>query len=482
MKRILKIWIVLTLITCCIGVAYADDPIDPYFSEAQITPDMLEFTEETISIGPGLATTRSVSIPSGITTGSPATFTASAGYSSYMFWIYSGEGTYIKNNEFQSENTFTYTFQEPGTYYLMVCFESEDVYTFNQFTVGGANLLNGLVTSIVSQCPVSGEYEKALWLHDYLIMHAYYDSDYKRYGPDGVLVDGLGVCDSYSKAYEMLLSAAGIQSVRVLSSTHAWNSVFLEGAWYNIDCTWDDPTNSTEADKVPVSGNERHLFFGIPNSLMFQVRSHQPTSSYPYAESIDCNYGVRENAMTWHDQVAQDIAAQIADYQQVFAINLSTYYPIGGGWWTSVQYPVLNYGLSRMYLEKAGFTNRGRQMTLSVSYDATTDPWHMGIEAHYVRVQGEQLLIHAEVIEREAFQGTGAKAVRLSAGSNLEELTFANMKQLEEVYIPDSITHIADSACNGWADNLLIVTSSGSAAVDFAKGHGYCLDVVEGEN
>ncbi|MBQ4530759.1 MAG: hypothetical protein IJA36_09160 [Lachnospiraceae bacterium] len=59
--------------------------------------------------------------------------------------------------------------------------------------------------------------------------------------------DKMGVvCEGYSKAFQMLLSYAGIESIYAIGygngGGHAWNLVCLEGEWYNIDLTWDDVT------------------------------------------------------------------------------------------------------------------------------------------------------------------------------------------------------------------------------------------------
>lgn len=86
------------------------------------------------------------------------------------------------------------------------------------------------------------EFEKALALHDWLINNADYDFNYENYGPDGVLLQGRGVCESYATAYEILLAQVGIQSIFVGSNAinHAWNMVNIDGAWYHVDVTWDD--------------------------------------------------------------------------------------------------------------------------------------------------------------------------------------------------------------------------------------------------
>lgn len=48
------------------------------------------------------------------------------------------------------------------------------------------------------------------------------------------------VCAGYAQLFTLLCGRADIQCVTVTSAGHAWNKVRLGGAWYNVDCTWDD--------------------------------------------------------------------------------------------------------------------------------------------------------------------------------------------------------------------------------------------------
>lgn len=99
--------------------------------------------------------------------------------------------------------------------------------------------------------------EKALALHDYLVLHVAYnwqvaggvsietgDPAYTAYG---ALVNGDAVCQGYALAYKLLLNECGITCTTVTSKqlNHMWNAVQLAGDpnWYYVDVTWDDPVN-----------------------------------------------------------------------------------------------------------------------------------------------------------------------------------------------------------------------------------------------
>ena len=128
-----------------------------------------------------------------------------------------------------------------------------------------AGKVNAIVESVIRDG--MGEYAKALALHDWLIYHADYDETYSNYTPEGVLLKGSGVCQSYALAYQLLLKKVGISCLYVTGvaggGSHAWNLVKLGGDWYHVDCTWDDPAGG---------GQENHAYFALPDSLM--ARDH----------------------------------------------------------------------------------------------------------------------------------------------------------------------------------------------------------------
>lgn len=108
------------------------------------------------------------------------------------------------------------------------------------------------------------ELDKALYLHDYIATHVgYAKQDYQNavnnmaanggkvvlttpnvYDAYGALVNGVTVCQGYSEAYKLLLDRLGIPCEIVDSDTmnHAWNQIQINGNWYHVDITWDDPT------------------------------------------------------------------------------------------------------------------------------------------------------------------------------------------------------------------------------------------------
>jgi hypothetical protein len=57
----------------------------------------------------------------------------------------------------------------------------------------------------------------------------------------GLLSSESPVCEGYAKSFQYLCREVGIPCVTVSSDDHMWNAVRLDGRWYYVDCTWDDP-------------------------------------------------------------------------------------------------------------------------------------------------------------------------------------------------------------------------------------------------
>lgn len=107
------------------------------------------------------------------------------------------------------------------------------------------------------------EEEKVKAIHDYLIYSANYvnNGDYQHAekwasGAGGVLIHKEGVCNSYAIAFYMMAVSAGLDCKYVTGGNHAWNQVKVDGKWYYIDCTWDDPIVNGHS-----GGGERYKYY-----------------------------------------------------------------------------------------------------------------------------------------------------------------------------------------------------------------------------
>lgn len=127
-----------------------------------------------------------------------------------------------------------------------------EVYLTYDNTLDNAAVERGVSEALATVDASMSDLQKAIVLHDYLTVNCEYDKERLDAGgvPNeshtiyGVFADRIAVCDGYALAYKYLLSQVGIDCYMVTSDeiNHAWNMIVLNGEYYQVDVTWDDPT------------------------------------------------------------------------------------------------------------------------------------------------------------------------------------------------------------------------------------------------
>ncbi len=85
--------------------------------------------------------------------------------------------------------------------------------------------------------------EAALYVHDMLIAAYSYDESEEIFDVYRFLTEKKGVCQAYSLCYMAVLRKLGIPCFMVVSEemNHSWNLLEIDGQWYHVDLTYDDP-------------------------------------------------------------------------------------------------------------------------------------------------------------------------------------------------------------------------------------------------
>lgn len=117
-----------------------------------------------------------------------------------------------------------------------------------------SNYVNKRAAEILKQILVAGmnEHEKVKAIHDYVVQNMKYDTHMKKYTAYEAVYSGEAVCQGYALLTYRLLEQAGMKNLIVEGMAggqrHAWNLVQINGAWYHLDTTWDDPIGSLPDD------------------------------------------------------------------------------------------------------------------------------------------------------------------------------------------------------------------------------------------
>ena len=188
----------------------------------------------------------------------------------------SSSWTTLKN--FSTVKSVRFTPDNVGEYQL--CIKVKDAtgavvkQYFDLSVIKPFNPATEIVESIIDNSMT--EIQKVKAIHDWLVNNVEYDiENYNNgtipdtsYTAEGLFATHKAVCDGYSKAFVKMAECAGLDSLRVTGTgnggPHAWNQVKVDGKWYNIDVTWDDPVVSGEA----LFDNLSYDYFLIPDSVI----------------------------------------------------------------------------------------------------------------------------------------------------------------------------------------------------------------------
>lgn len=126
------------------------------------------------------------------------------------------------------------------------------------------------------------DYNKLLNVHNALANSLEYDSTLAKeniHNIYGALINKKVVCEGYAKAFKYILDSLRIENILVsgeatnssgVTESHMWNYVKLNGSWYGVDVTWDDPIIIGGSGKT----NVRQDYFLKGNRTF--VRTHSP--------------------------------------------------------------------------------------------------------------------------------------------------------------------------------------------------------------
>lgn len=119
------------------------------------------------------------------------------------------------------------------------------------FKMKDAVVNHDLSSDIATKLIKGSDRETLKAIHDYVVNTLNYDHK-EGYGEvystklpiNETITQKKGVCADYATLTLALCRAAGIPCLFVdgyASEGHQWNRVYLDGSWYFMDCTWDDP-------------------------------------------------------------------------------------------------------------------------------------------------------------------------------------------------------------------------------------------------
>ncbi|MFY9198640.1 MAG: transglutaminase domain-containing protein [Acutalibacteraceae bacterium] len=187
--------------------------------------------------------------------------------------------------------------------------------TYNEYL----SAMNNVLAQMSVQTAGMSDYEKELYVHDYLVENCQYNdtgSDI-RCTAFGALINNQANCEGYSRATQFLLNSLGVKCRVVIGDAtdstgktegHMWNVVSIGGKEYNLDVTWDDhELKGTTVESKPVS----HMYMNITTS---EIAVSHTVSDIKYNDGCvydDANYYKMSNI--YFDKYDKDTKNAIVD-------------------------------------------------------------------------------------------------------------------------------------------------------------------------
>lgn len=102
----------------------------------------------------------------------------------------------------------------------------------------GQSIINSIITGNMNTA------DKVKSINNYLVMNVQYDFSMKDHDAYDAFYYKKAVCQGYAEAAKKLFDLAGIENKLVYGtqegSSHEWNLINIEGAWYHVDVTNND--------------------------------------------------------------------------------------------------------------------------------------------------------------------------------------------------------------------------------------------------
>ncbi|MBR5344362.1 MAG: leucine-rich repeat protein [Clostridia bacterium] len=374
----------------------------------------------------------------------------------------------------------------PGEYWVFVNFFDADgnrvdgngYCEFYVTECSGTNQISSMVQQIVSQNRGQNDFETLVNLYTWLMNNCEYDYNYTYYSAESAFLLGTGVCNSYSRALDLLLTEAGIPSRRVVGNGngggHAWNAARLDGTWALYDATWDD-------------GGYDYYYCGLSDELMSE--DHSPRNYV--GGSVTCpslrnHHWIRtgrwqnwslccDDDWTEYD-FDQDMKDRIQGGSASFSIDYSDlkngtiWYPIGEGSYRTC-------GATELYMYVTGVDiygltfNNQPALDLSAHFNRSTFVLDVTVLGWMNGGDGELDLPDdlTEIGER-AFEGTDAANVLVPDGClSIGNYAFSG-SSVTCVTIPNAQTEIGEGAFDGCSP-LMIIAPDNSPAAEYAEAN-----------
>lgn len=212
-----------------------------------------------------------------------------------------------------------------------------DEYTDPQTLVSAINTRDALVQEILADCPDGSDYDRLGYLNDVLVSRNAYNSAVAVGKSSKALASawecisalegrsGIGgpVCEGYARAFQVLCNELNIPCVLVDGTAisypgeepeeHMWNYVQLDGGWYAVDVTWNDPYVVAMPEEKTTGWENRDWFLLGSDS--------EVSPGLSFLASHEVHNQVRSNGLAFTNGPVLETSAYSSDAVPTYSIS-----------------------------------------------------------------------------------------------------------------------------------------------------------------
>lgn len=177
--------------------------------------------------------------------------------------------------------------------------------------------IDGILKTIIK--PTMTQFQKVKAVNDYIVSNTSYGSKTKAspHSAYALLFEGQAVCQGYALTAYKMLEQTGIETKYVVgyvngNEAHAWNMVEVDGKWYHLDTTWNDPLPNR-------IGASSYDYFLVSDAQLKKDHTWI-TSNYPAATSTA--YQFMQNVHFAHQINNTLFFSNTADNDKLYKLDL----------------------------------------------------------------------------------------------------------------------------------------------------------------
>lgn len=161
------------------------------------------------------------------------------------------------------------------------------------------------------------DFQKAVTVHDYIVMNLKYDTSYNVYDAVNMALGGSGVCQGYAQMfYDICANELGMGCGFAVwnnktpgEAGHIWNVIKIDGKWYHTDATCDDPLFIDSETKTLIDAPLRvsHNYFLVSDKKLKSINPNDSVDRENIECAVECSDTYYDENRPWDDSSSAQI-------------------------------------------------------------------------------------------------------------------------------------------------------------------------------